>query len=87
MAGGLGLTSQFSQLPASITHPGASCSAANEEQKINLCGFFFSFQYAGRCVPAPAFAPLEARLIKPRIAGWQGGGLGGSMCLQPTPGR
>ena len=43
MAGGSGLTSQFSQLPASITHPGASCSAENEEQKINLCGFFLFF--------------------------------------------
>ena len=65
MTGGSGLTSQFSQLPAFFTHPGTSCSAANEEQKINLCGFFFSFQYACRCVPAPAFAPHGARLIKP----------------------
>lgn len=87
MVGGSGLTSQFSQLPASITYPGASCSAANEEQKINLCGFFFSIQYACRCVPAPAFVPPGACVIKPQIAGWRGGGLGGGMWLQPTPGR
>ena len=74
MAGGSGLTSQFSQLPASVTHPDASCPAAHEEQQINLCGFFFSFQYVCGCVPAPGFGPPGERRIKPQIAGWRGGG-------------
>lgn len=85
-----GLTSQFSRRLMPITRTEATCSAANEEQQINPCGFsflFFSFQYTCGCVPTPAFVPPGELLVKLQIAERRGGGLGGADAAAPHAGE